>query len=149
MTKIMLKPFKQSNFYQMILQLLEIEDITFENNIHKGSTVMPDVSIFNQFADNDPEALKKIITSLANGLNDTSQALEFAAETKDYMKISLLAHRILPNLRNLKANETVDRLLELENLRNIENPENENIDKTLTSTLLELRNIENNLRKLI
>jgi hypothetical protein len=149
MTKIMLKPFKQSSFYQMILQLLDIEDNISESNLHKESTAMPDVSIFNQFANNDPEALKKIITSLANGLNDTSQALEVAAETKDYLTISLLAHRILPNLRNLKANETVTKLLELENLRNTENPENENIDETLASTVLELKIIENNLRKLI
>lgn len=148
-TKIMLKPFKQSSFYQMILQLLDIEDNISESNLHKESTAMPDVSIFNQFANNDPEALKKIITSLANGLNDTSQALEVAAETKDYLTISLLAHRILPNLRNLKANETVTKLLELENLRNTENPENENIDETLASTVLELKIIENNLRKLI
>jgi DNA-binding ferritin-like protein len=133
----------------MILQLLDIEDNISESNLHKESTAMPDVSIFNQFANNDPEALKKIITSLANGLNDTSQALEVAAETKDYLTISLLAHRILPNLRNLKANETVTKLLELENLRNTENPENENIDETLASTVLELKIIENNLRKLI
>ncbi len=149
MTKIMLKPFKQSSFYQMILQLLDIEDNISESNLHKESNAMPDVSIFNQFANNDPEALKKIITSLANGLNDTSQALEVAAETKDYLTISLLAHRILPNLRNLKANETVTKLLELENLRNTENPENENIDETLASTVFELKIIENNLRKLI
>ncbi|KAF0200994.1 MAG: two-component system sensor histidine kinase/response regulator [Bacteroidetes bacterium] len=149
MTEILLKPFKQHSFHQTLIQLLEVENVGIKKNKPEITGNTPDLTVFNQFANNDPEALKKIIVSLADGLKDTSTALEIASEEKDYIKISLLAHRILPNLRNLKAKNTVVKLLELENFKKSGHQENEKIEETLVSAIDDLKKIEIDLRNLI
>lgn len=149
MNEILLKPFKQRSFLNNIMQLLETDNAGFKKNKLETSDETPDLSVFNQFANNDPVALKKIIISLADGLRDTSQALDIASKEKDYTKISLLAHRILPNLRNLKAKNTVVRLLELQNIKNSEHPVKEKTEKTIASTIEDLKKIEIELRALI
>jgi HPt (histidine-containing phosphotransfer) domain-containing protein len=131
------------------MQLIDTENLGFMINSHEDSGNSPDLSVFNQFANNDPEALKKIIISLANSLSETAQALQIASGEKDFAKISLMAHRILPNLRNLKATDTVSKLLKLENVKRSERVVYEEIEETIASTIADLKKIENDLRALL
>ena len=136
MTSLLMKPFKQANFYNKILKVLELDqqEITVALTERSNSEI-PDISVFKQFANNDPAALKKILTSLIEGLSDTMESMKQALEEKDYPTISLLAHRALPNVRNLGDKETVGKLQLLERLRTNKNPDNKAVNEMLTPAL--------------
>ena len=136
MTRLLMKPFKQADFFSKILRLLELDqdEITGTTNYIRNDS-FPDISVFKQFANDDPVALKKILTSLIEGLSETIENLKQAYEEKNYATISLLAHRALPNVRNLGDKETAGKLQLLERLRANKDPDNKAVNELLTSTV--------------
>ncbi len=136
MTRLLMKPFKQADFYNKILKLLELEHQEIAGSsaeIEKAG--FPDISVFKQFANDDSAALKKILNSLTEGLSDTIENMKKAIEAKDYATISLLAHRALPNVRNLGDKETAEKLQVLERLRANKNPDNKAVNEMLTTAI--------------
>ena len=136
MTRLLMKPFKQADFYARILKLLELYHQEFnESSKESGNVGYPDISVFRQFANDDTKALKKILTSLTEGLSETIESMKQAFEEKDYATISLLAHRALPNVRNLGDKETASKLQLLERLRGNKIPDNKAVNEMLASAI--------------
>ena len=137
MTRLLMKPFRQADFYNKILKLLELEqqEIAGSSTENKNEG-FPDISVFKQFANDDSAALKKILTSLTEGLSDTIENMKLAFEKKDYATISLLAHRALPNVRNLGDKETAEKLQLLERLRANKNPDIKTVNEMLTAAMV-------------
>ena len=136
MTKLLMKPFKQADFYNKILKLLELDQQEFNRSSKESETVgFPDIAVFKQFANDDPKALKKILNSLTEGLSETIESMNQAFEAKDYATISLLAHRALPNVRNLGDKYTAEKLQVLERLRANKNPDNKAVNEMLNSAI--------------
>ena len=136
MTRLLMKPFKQADFYNKILKLLELDQqVIAGKSIEIANDGFPDISIFKQFANDDPAALKKILTSLTEGMGETIEDMQQAFEEKNYATISLLAHRALPNVRNLGDKETAEKLQLLERLRANKNPDNKSVSEMLTPAI--------------
>lgn len=123
MTDILLKPFRQAALFSMLANLLHVNPASDPIITTDQVDNRPDISVFRQFANDDPEALKRILNSLSGGINETLSDLAKALEENDFLKISLLAHRMLPNVKNLGDKDTAALLLQLENLRNEEKPD--------------------------
>ena len=66
------------------------------------------------FADNDPEALKKIIQSFVTSTEQHLGLLRQYLQDKHYENISQLAHKMLPMFRHLEASLIVEALEKLE-----------------------------------
>lgn len=150
MTRLLMKPFKQADFYNKILKLLELE----QQEISKVSTEdahagFPDISVFKQFANDDPAALKKILTSLTEGLSETIDDMKRAFEENNYATISLLAHRALPNVRNLGDKETAGKLQLLERLRANKNPDNKAVNQMLTTAIEGIARLRDSVDEII
>ncbi len=134
-TDLLMKPFKQAGFYNKIANLLELDQVNAEITNNAGDSGFPDLTVFNQFANDDPEALKRILTSLLAGLEETSESLSTSFAEKNYTNISLLAHRALPNVRNLGDNETANTLQQLERLRANKNPDKKNTSELINAAI--------------
>jgi HPt (histidine-containing phosphotransfer) domain-containing protein len=107
------------------------------------------LEIFKEFANHDEQALRKILASLADAFKLAAESLTKALQQNDYQLIANIAHRILPNTRNLAAEKTALKLMNLESLRSKTAPDNTLIKKEIDETVAELNYIEKELRKLI
>lgn len=149
---ILLKPFRQSGLFEKINHLLDIE---FSDDMEKPPqdaelfTTALNLEIFKEFANHDEQALRKILTSLADAFKLAAESLTKALQQNDYQLIASIAHRILPNTRNLAAEQTVLKLTNLESLRSKTAPDNTLIKKQIDETVAELNYIDKELRKLI
>ncbi|MBW6489724.1 MAG: response regulator [Lentimicrobium sp.] len=123
MSDILLKPFRQAALYSLLRNLLNVKSVATLQDDKKVGHQLPDLSIFRQYANDDPDALQRILSSLSKGLDETIKELKQASEEGNFLKISRVAHRMLPNVRNLGDKETAALLLQLENLRNEEKPD--------------------------
>ncbi|HOP12774.1 MAG TPA: hypothetical protein PLH09_02270, partial [Lentimicrobium sp.] len=122
----------------------------------EGSEVPPEptlsgrelnLAIFNDFSGNDPEALKKILESLMNNINETARLMEEALRNKEYKNLALLAHRLLPNIRNLGASTEAGLLKQLETAGRLETPSQEVIMPLLRQVVEGLNEIEGALKE--
>lgn len=74
----------------------------------------PDITNFRKFTGNDEDSLRKILLSLNANIDSTVDEMRHAFESRDYAKLSLLSHRILPNMRLLEVKTTASNLKKLE-----------------------------------
>ncbi|HAH59865.1 MAG TPA: hypothetical protein DCL86_17150 [Bacteroidales bacterium] len=95
---------------------------SFENEIKSlnddSSGKGYDLSKFAAYTSGDPEALKIIIKSLTSSIKLTIEQMQEALHDNDFTTLSLLAHRALPNIRNLGAQNAIASLVDIERLRN-------------------------------
>lgn len=131
---ILIKPFRQSQLFETIGKVLRFETMTapaVTNRESKpGKSV--DTDKFEKFAGNDAEAMRKILTSLAENISATSIQMQLACESNDYQQLSMLAHRMLPNIRNLGASEETGLLQQLEGLRTVKDPDPSDIQEIVS-----------------
>jgi signal transduction histidine kinase/DNA-binding response OmpR family regulator len=149
---ILLKPFRQSGLFEKINHLLDIEfSDDMEKPLQDAELFITDLNleIFKEFANHDEQALRKILASLADAFKLAAESLTKALQQNDYQLIANIAHRILPNTRNLAAEKTALKLMNLESLRSKTAPDNTLIKKEIDETVAELNYIEKELRKLI
>jgi len=81
--------------------------------------LQPSTSLFNlkslsQFTHNDPESLKMIIDTFVASASDNCNALKAAAKEKNEQKLSDVAHRMIPMLRQMDVYSIVKLLDPLE-----------------------------------
>jgi signal transduction histidine kinase/CheY-like chemotaxis protein/HPt (histidine-containing phosphotransfer) domain-containing protein len=147
--QFLIKPFRQAAFYQAVARALGYHS-------PEGSEVPPEptlsgrelnLAIFNDFSGNDPEALKKILESLMNNINETARLMEEALRNKEYKNLALLAHRLLPNIRNLGASTEAGLLKQLETAGRLETPSQEVIMPLLRQVVEGLNEIEGALKE--
>ncbi|MDD2528357.1 MAG: ATP-binding protein [Lentimicrobiaceae bacterium] len=128
---LLIKPFRKSQLFAAIQTLLPHlksgkrfadNGQSFENEIKSlnddSSGKGYDLSKFAAYTSGDPEALKIIIKSLTSSIKLTIEQMQEALHDNDFTTLSLLAHRALPNIRNLGAQNAIASLVDIERLRN-------------------------------
>jgi len=132
----LIKPFRQIQLFEAIGKVLKIEMMSDsragKSGPEEGRNI--DLEAFAKFAGDDHGAMIKILNSLSENLITTSGQMQTAFDSADYQHLALLAHRILPNIRNLGAKEEVAMLTELESLRRETDFDRNKISEILNKT---------------
>jgi signal transduction histidine kinase/DNA-binding response OmpR family regulator len=154
-----LKPFKNSE----IIKALNLQAIMEEpTQIKKGSLVnsqtriqIPehtnnistlDFSSFRKFAGDDEESLSRIISSLETNILNTSDEMLNAFNKHNYSEVSVLAHRLIPNIKLLGAKSTADDLRKVEVICKSEYVNAEELTEHFNSIMIGLNDIRIKLR---
>lgn len=121
----LLKPYKPVELKQSIAELLNLnyeekEEIVEPelNNIQLKSDNY-DLTDIYEFSGRDEDAMHTIIQAFLEGAQDSLQDLRDAFDEKDKDRMGKLAHRMLPMLRQMKANEVIVILMKLESREEI------------------------------
>jgi len=113
----LLKPYKPIDLKQNISSLLEVkyeekEAVDNENGRLKSENY--DLSDIYEFSGHDDDAMQTIIQAFLDGASTSYKDLEEAYNNEDTDKMGKLAHRMLPMLRQMKANEVIAVLVKME-----------------------------------
>lgn len=154
-----LKPFKNSEIMKA-LNLNVIDDklreketmVTLDNqsvvqkteDTHDISDL--DFSSFRKFAGDDEESLLRIISSLETNISKTSDEMISAFNKQNYVDLSVLAHRLIPNIKLLGVKRTADDLRKVEVICKSESVNIEELTDQFNSILVGLNNIRRKLR---
>ena len=123
----LLKPYKPEELKQNIAQLLNLEyekkeePAEIDNERLKSDSY--DLTDIYEFSGRDEDAMQTIIQAFLEGAHQSLRELKAAYEVKDDDKLGKLAHRMLPMLRQMKANEVVVILMKLESREEVSQPE--------------------------
>lgn len=123
----LLKPYKPEELKQNIAELLHLEyekkeeSVEIDNERLKSDNY--DLTDIYEFSGRDEDAMQTIIQAFIEGANQSLNELKAAYEVKDEDKLGKLAHRMLPMLRQMKANEVVVILMKLESREQVSQPE--------------------------
>jgi len=123
----LLKPYKPNDLKQNIAQILDLKYKEAEvaegipNDKLKSENY--DLSDIYEFSGHDDEAMQTIILAFLKGADSSMKELEVAYKEKDIDKMGKLAHRMLPMLRQMKANEVIAVLVKLETRDEVSKPE--------------------------
>ncbi len=139
----LLKPYKPDELKQHIADLLTLvyEKDDSENQITENGrlkTDFYDLTDIYEFSGRDEEAMQKIINAFTEGASNSLEELKEAFTENDQDRMGKLAHRMLPMLRQMKANEVIALLIKLEAREKVTPPEFDHFEKNI-------RNLINNL----
>jgi len=114
----LLKPYKPIDLKQNISSLLEVkyeekEAVDHDKNGRLKSENY-DLSDIYEFSGHDDDAMQTIIQAFLDGASTSYKDLEEAYNNEDTDKMGKLAHRMLPMLRQMKANEVIAVLVKME-----------------------------------
>lgn len=112
-----LKPFRDEDILSVLCKIIKpktVRDSKLDPIKDKEEDDQIDLSNFRQFAGDNEESLKKIVESLTANIDKTLNDMKLCLEKGDFKNLSLLAHRLLPNIRLLGAQKASS------SLRNIE-----------------------------
>ena len=135
----LLKPYKSAELKNCIADILDLEyqqeshAETVDNSSLK--TDYYDLSDIYEFSGRDDSAMGTIIKAFIAGAEESSEELEAAYLTKDSDKLGKTAHRMLPMLRQMRANHLTPVLAKLEAREKITKKEFENFRKDLKELL--------------
>src|SRR5690606_12207194 len=93
------------------------------------------------------DSLNRIIDSLIVNLDTTKESLKEAFSENNYTELSLLAHRIQPNIRLLGASKVSDLLKKLELTSRNEPDEKEKIKLLFNESISNLTQLKIDLEK--
>lgn len=159
MDEVILKPFKKEELLRIFsnkrIRINEIDKsglskTVSENNKQSENIASPqviDLSGFRQFAGDDEDSMNRIIDSLIANLDATKESLKEAYSEKNFIELSLLAHRIQPNVRLLGASQVSDLLKKLEMASRNEPNEIEKIKLLYNESIANLTLLKINLEK--
>ena len=123
----LLKPYKPEELKQNIADLLHLEykkkknSVKIDNDRLKSDNY--DLTDIYEFSGQDDDAMQTIIQAFLEGAHQSLRELKAAYEKKDEDKLGKLAHRMLPMLRQMKANEVILILMKLESREEVSQPE--------------------------
>ena len=114
----LLKPYKPNDLKQSIAQVLDLKykkaDTAEEVPNDKLRSENYDLTDIYEFSGHDEDAMQTIIQAFLKGADSSMKELEVAYREKDIDKMGKLAHRMLPMLRQMKANEVIAVLVKME-----------------------------------
>ncbi len=143
------KPFTSTDLFQLIAQLTNQQIETNISQVPPSSPEIPKNAGYTFkniliFADNDPEALKKIIQSFIVSTKEHICLFKQYLQEKQYEEIARLAHKMLPMVRQLEANSLI------KPLEKLEHPDKTGLTPEIINTLVtEVIENANQLLKLI
>ncbi|QYA25116.1 response regulator [Gramella sp. MT6] len=129
----LLKPYKPTELKQNIAELLQLnykeEEITAAIDNDRLRSDNYDLTDIYEFSGRDEDAMQTIIQAFLDGAQQSMQDLKTAYKEKDTDKMGKLAHRMLPMLRQMKANEVIAILMKLESWDEVSKPEFDHFEK--------------------
>lgn len=114
------------------------------NSIQKSDKAY-NLNSLNQFLDDDKPALKNILTVLINSLQTSIQELQNHPENID--KLSQIAHRMIPMLRQIESMVIVELLEELEDKKIPTSKTHQHIDEIFQRLTKLITALENHINK--
>lgn len=131
----LLKPFKEESLYNKIISILgievsndDIETILNEsNNFEVNSTPQTGVNLYSlseilQFTGERNESMLEVLESFVNSTNTSLLMMDSGLKNKDWQKVSMMAHKMLPSFSHLKVEAALPWLKKLENINGQPNP---------------------------
>ena len=142
----LIKPFHTNELLQVIAEILKlaIEEQNPITSTANAPTQIYSVENLKMFTGEDETALKLIITTFIENTTTNAADLQKAVNEENNPQIAFLAHKMLPMLRQLKANNVVKYLADLEQQNELNLSSNEVRKRTQQA----LKNIEVLLQKL-
>ncbi len=105
-----------------------------------------DLSSFKEFTGDDEDSLNTIVISLHENIRRTAAEMQAAFDRKNFVDLSLLAHRILPNIRLLGARNTAALVRELEIKSKEETADESAIKTNLKAAIRDMNKLSEQLR---
>lgn len=120
----LLKPYDTNKLLSLMARYLQIDLEKVSSLENEGFSSVNNTSLFDLqdlqvFTDSDPAALLSILQTLLKDMTTNLARLNEAKIELDREKIAFVAHKMLPMLRQIKANETIMPLQKLERQNNI------------------------------
>ena len=125
----MLKPFKEAHLFNKIAGALEIKTGSpnetngqrkdgSDKSAGAGAVKEPlyDLSEILQFTGERNESLLEVLESFVNNTRSSLMMMNSGLKNKDWSKVSMMGHKMLPSFQHLKVNEAVPTLKKLEGL---------------------------------
>ncbi|MDR6299531.1 hybrid sensor histidine kinase/response regulator [Mesonia maritima] len=142
----LIKPFHTNELLQVIAEILKltIEEQNPTTSTANATTQIYSVEDLKIFTGEDETALNLIITTFIENTTTNVADLQKAVNEENNPQIAFLAHKMLPMLRQLKANNVVKYLADLEQQNELNLSSNEVRKRTQQA----LKNIEVLLQKL-
>jgi signal transduction histidine kinase/DNA-binding response OmpR family regulator len=159
MDHFILKPFRNKDL-KAIFNTISLPDkpakesndpVTVTNNIGTAeinNSTSLDLSSFRKFAGNDENSLNRIIISLNENLEKTLDQMKVKYQEKDFHGLSVLAHRLQPNIKLLGVADAAAILRELEVISRNETPDDDVISEKLQVTSAHIKRIQVELQKI-
>ncbi len=137
----LLKPYKPDELREGIATLLQIEHIPKEEEIPQNGHLKSeayDLSDIYEFSGRDEEAMYKIIEAFLEGAGNSLRELIEAYKENNKDKLSKIAHRMLPMLRQMRADNLTNPLVKLENREQLSASEFEKFQENLRKLMQDL-----------
>lgn len=138
----LLKPYRSEELKQNIAQFLEVNYVEEEisENIDNGRLKSEnyDLSDIYEFSGHDDDAMHTIIQAFIDGASSSMDELKTAYLNNDSDQMGKLAHRMLPMLKQMKANEVVVILMKMESRDEVTKPEFDHFEKKIRDLMRDL-----------
>ncbi|PTX45285.1 hypothetical protein C8P64_1279 [Christiangramia gaetbulicola] len=138
----LLKPYKPSELKENIAELLhlnykeeEVNEAIDEERLRSDNYDLTDIY---EFSGRDEDAMQTIIQAFLEGAQQSMQELKKAYQEKNVDKMGKLAHRMLPMLRQMKANEVIVILIKLESWDDVSKAEFDNFERKFKELMASL-----------
>jgi YesN/AraC family two-component response regulator len=128
-TDYLLKPFKEVHLYNKIVSLLKLtpgnKSVSKQNGSNKANgvarTETTKQSLFNieeilMFTGARNESLLEVLESFINSSTSSILMMDSGLKNRDWEKVSMMAHKMLPSYQHLKIDTVVPMLKTLERL---------------------------------
>src|SRR5699024_10057364 len=100
---------------EMLKLKVDVTQVDTESSSNEGDSHQEyDLQDLKQFSVGDQESLKAILSSLIDNTHENLAALQAAKQAEDTDKMAFVAHKMLPMLRQIKAEQIVEPLEKLE-----------------------------------
>ena len=138
----LLKPYKPEELKQNIADLLQLDfehkEVSGEIDNIKLKSDNYDLTDIYEFSGRDEEAMHTIIQAFLEGAQESLHELQTARAENDIDKMGKLAHRMLPMLRQMKANEVIVILMKLESREEITDRQFDNFENKVLELMSSL-----------
>ena len=138
----LLKPYKPQELKDNIANLLDLHLEPAETSaIQKNGKLQSesyDLRDIYEFSGQDEDAMQTIIQAFLEGAHKSLEELQRAYREDDTDKMGKLAHRMLPMLKQMKANEVIMVLMKLEAREKVTKPQFEHFERKINELMSSL-----------
>lgn len=113
-----LKPFKEQDLYQQILELVDGHQLSKGNNQPTQGIAEAQLKLddFRKFSGDDDDALRPMLETFHQNLKQNMEELSQGAKSNDEHKVAEVAHKLVSSFGHVHAGNIVLKLRDLENV---------------------------------
>jgi len=111
------KPVQIEQLLNLISTVISIEAVVQQHgtqNLYTNTGSLYSLNSLSQFTNNEPESLKTILETFIESTQDNCSVLKQAAAENDPVKLTQIAHKMIPMLRQMEVHSIADLLLPIE-----------------------------------